>query len=162
VLPVIVFFAATPVLDTPSWLKGGGAVVQQQVRLDTPAEIAGILRRLPSAFPEALTELMRWRSVSSEALAKKALYSKSTINRLRSEIDYVSSLDTIVAICIGLRLPPALYMLLIQRAGYSFNGSTRHGVIQQLLLHVYVFEMDIYEFNEALTAYGVTPLKRGE
>jgi len=143
-------------------LEGGGAVVRQQVELDDPAEIAGILRRLPSAFPEALTELMGWRGVSSEALAKKALYSKSTINRLRYEIDYVSSLDTIVAICIGLRLPPALFMFLIQRAGYIFNGSTRHGIIQQLLLQVYVFGMDIYQFNDALTAYGVAPLKRGE
>ena len=86
-------------------------MVRQQVELDDPAEIAGILRRLPSAFPEALTELMGWRGVSSEALAKKALYSKSTINRLRYEIDYVSSLDTIVAICIGLRLPPALFIV---------------------------------------------------
>ena len=89
-LPVIIFFG-----DACFWsthlVEGGGAVIRQQVQLDDPAEIADILRRLPSAFPEALAELMRWRGESSETLAKKALYHKSTINRLRSEIDYVSS-----------------------------------------------------------------------
>jgi len=160
VLPVIIFFG-----DACFWsthlVEGGGAVIRQQVQLDDPAEIADILRRLPSAFPEALAELMRWRGESSETLAKKALYHKSTINRLRSEIDYVSSLDAIIAISIVLRLPPALYMVMIHKAGYVFNASKRHSVIQPLMLQAYLTKMDIYQFNEALSAYDVAPLKRG-
>ena len=137
-------------------------MIRQQVLLDDPTEIAGLLRRLPSAFPEALVVLMKWRGVSSEALAKEALSSKSTINRLRKEPDYVSSMDTILAICVALHLPPAIYVILIQMAGHSFKASERHVIIQQLLPQAYYSDMDIYEFNEELSAYGVAPVGRSE
>ena len=137
-------------------------MVQQQVRIDTPAEIAGILRRLPSAFPEALAVLMKWRGLSSEALASAILSSRATITRLRSNPDYVTTLDTIVALCIGLHLPPTIYPILIQMAGHSFKASERHIAIQQLLPKAYYLGMDIYEFNDELSAYGYTPIGPGE
>jgi DNA-binding XRE family transcriptional regulator len=136
--------------------QGCGAAAPQRVHTDNAADIAEKLRRLPSAFPDALVELMKWRGCTVEALAEKALISRSTVVRLRNDVDYETNLELIIAICVALWLPPAIYTVLIQSAGYSFTASRRHVVYQQLLAQAYFAGMDVFQFNGALSEYGIS------
>ena len=66
-------------------------MVRQRVHTDNPAEIVGLLRRLPAAFPEALIFLMDWRDYTVEALAEWALTSGKKIQR------FIQYLDSVIA-----------------------------------------------------------------
>jgi len=128
------------------------------IHKDTPADIVGVLRRLPPAFPGTLVELMKWRGCTVEELAENALTSRWTISRLRNDADYESSMDAIVGVCVGLSLPPAIYPEVIRKAGHSFRAIERHAAYQQLLPQMYIFGWDILQFNEALAEWGFTPI----
>ena len=130
-------------------------MIRQPLFQDNPADVAALLRRLPSAFPNALVELMRWCRCTVEQLAEYALTSSSTVSRLRNDPDYESSLETIVGLCIGLHLPPAIYLEFIRKAGYIFKATKRHIAYQQLLAQAYFFGWDMFQFNEALVEWGV-------
>jgi DNA-binding Xre family transcriptional regulator len=119
-------------------------------------EITNVLNGLPNSFPDALVELMRWRKVTVEGLAEAANVSPKTIQRLRNEPDYTSSLGTIVAVCIGLKLPPVLSRALIQRSGFSFRATETHVAYEFLLTGYYT--SSIFDCNEMLIAQNIAPL----
>ncbi|MCL2299902.1 MAG: helix-turn-helix transcriptional regulator [Firmicutes bacterium] len=137
-------------------------MVRQPLQKDNPADVVALLRRLPSAFPDMLIELMKWRGYTVERLAEYALTSSSTIKRLRNDPDYESSLETIVGLCVGLRLPPVIYPDFIHRAGHSFKINNRHTAYQQLLPMAYSFGWDIFQFNEQLAEWGIASIGQDE
>jgi len=125
---------------------------------DTPADIAGILRRLPPVFPDALVELMKWRGCSVEALAENALTSRRTIQRLRTDMTLSPEVDTLISLSVGLRLPPAMLRAVMHRAGRSFLPTERHVVFQELQPEAYRLGLSMYEFDMALEAHGFRPI----
>jgi len=129
---------------------------------DAPADISALLHRLPQAFPDALVELMKWRGYTVENVAEYALTSRSTISRLRNDPDYEPNLEIIVALCVALLLPPAIYPAFIQRAGHSFKLTKSHIAYQQLLPQAYYLGLDIFQFNEALAEWDVAPIGQEE
>jgi hypothetical protein len=125
---------------------------------DTPAEVVNLLRCFPLTFTGALVCLMKWRNITVEALAEKALTSRSTIIRLRNDPNYETTVDVVVALSIALELSPALYYLLLQVAGLSFKAIERHVAFQQLL----PLGLSIHQFNEALIHMGFAPVGMAE
>jgi len=115
-------------------------------------EISSVLHRLPSGFPDALVELMRWREITVEGLAEAANLSPKTIQRLRNDPDYVSSLETVVSVCIGLKLPPILSRALIGKSGFSLKGTETHVAYDFLLTGYYT--SSIFDCNEMLIMYN--------
>jgi|LSQX01.3.fsa_nt_gb hypothetical protein len=119
-------------------------------------EISSVLHRLPSSFPDALLEIMRWREITVEGLAEAANLSPKTIQRLRNDPDYVSSLETVVSVCIGLKLPPILSRALIGKSGFSLKGTETHVAYDFLLTGYYT--SSIFDCNEMLVAQNIPPL----
>ena len=132
-------------------------MVQQQVLIEDPTEIADILRRLPSAFYLTLSALIAWRGISTKTLADSSLIDERSIRRLKSKY-CEPTLETVIALCIGLRLPPALYNDLIRKAGYSFKSTETHVAYENLLPLVYYEGLSIEAFNEALETQGIARL----
>jgi hypothetical protein len=99
-------------------------------RLD---ETTKLLQTLPNSFGDALSELMRWRGCTNEELSERSLLSGKTIQRFRTEPDYNPSLPAVVAVCIGLNLPPYMSCPLIHRAGLAFKPTRTHTAYQMLL-----------------------------
>lgn len=78
-------------------------------------EIQRVLQELPAQFGAALVYLMEWVEISEETLEEKALVSTKLVQCLRNNPAYPKNVDCVVAVCIGMNLPPELSNALISR-----------------------------------------------
>lgn len=115
-------------------------------------EIQRVLESFPSKFGEALIYLMDWSEITVEKLAEKALISTKMLQRMRNDPSYPKNIDSVVAVCIGMNLPPELSNALISKSGYSLRlaQSEAHLMYYFFLNHMYMGTM--HECNEMLAA----------
>ena len=119
-------------------------------------EISDILRTLPGTFSGSLVQHMARQRFTVESLAERSLASAKTIQRMRSDENYTPRLGTIVAVCVGLQLHPALSIDLIRKAGLSFKYTKEHTAYLFLLsTH---FRSSIYDLNRYLERCGLGPI----
>ena len=76
---------------------------------------------MPLSFHGALAYIMKGRCTVDD-LVNRIPISRSTLLRLRTEERKQYNLDQVVAICIGLHLPPWLSEILLDRAHLSSKG----------------------------------------
>lgn len=115
-------------------------------------EIQRVLQELPAQFGAALVYLMEWVEISEETLAEKALISSKLVQRLRNNPAYPKNVDCVVAVCIGMNLPPELSNALISRSGFTLRlaQSEAHLMYNFFLNHLYM--SSIHECNDMLVA----------
>jgi len=121
---------------------------------------ARVMRALPSTFSDTLVAHMKRLDITVEHLAEESLISAKTIQRIRTSDAYDAKLETVVAVCIGLKLDPILSMDMVKKAGLAFKIDETH-IIYQMLLHSY-HQNSIHECNEILKANNCKPLGREE
>ena len=92
------------------------AVHQQQINMR-------YLRKLPRFFPDMLVQLMDDCDVSVEELSGRTGISTRTINRLRNEPRAEYSADQIVAIIVGLHLPPWVSDQVLKATSINFSDN---------------------------------------
>ena len=114
-----------------------------------------LMEDMPMSFHSALAYIMKGRTTVDE-LVKRIPISRSTLLRLRTEERKKYNLDQIVAICIGLHLPPWLSEILLEKAGLSVKRYGAYGYYGTILD---CFYMDtIQEVQKFLTDNGYDPL----
>ena len=84
-------------------------------------EISKVLNELPQSFPEALVYLMDFLEMTVESLAEASNLGERTVSRLRGGNS--KTLENVIAVCIGMKLPPSISYVLIQRAGFVLTNS---------------------------------------
>ncbi|MFD1403714.1 helix-turn-helix domain-containing protein [Robinsoniella peoriensis] len=125
---------------------------------DYNADLLSVAKKLPMNFSGALDALIVWSEMTEEELAEAADMSEKTIQRLRnSEPDNVT-IETVVQLCIGMKLPPVLSGCLLRASGKSFMMTEQHLMYQFLLNSCYY--KTIYDCNDMLTAQNLKPLGR--
>lgn len=127
----------------------------QAARADN-REIARAMQTMPSSFSGTLKGLMTWKGMTVERLAEASLISPKTIQRLRNDEEYETTLETVVSLCIGLKIQPAASEDLLRKARFTLKFTELH-LMYRLLLTDY-FSHSICECNELLTACGFPPL----
>ena len=83
------------------------------------------------------------------------------IQRLRTQDDYNVNLKTVVAICIGMHLPPLVSRHLIESAGLSFKYANKEHMLYDFFITSYYCHT-IDECNEMLHAQGFKSLSGDE
>lgn len=121
-------------------------------------ELAEVMQNMPGGFSGALKHLMTWKGKTVEALAGDCCLDPKTIQRMRNNESYETTIETIVAICIALQLPPAASDALISRSGCSLGVSEKHLTYRFLLNSCYT--KTIYECNEMLHRLRLDPLTK--
>src|SRR5699024_4974170 len=116
-------------------------------------EVNDILKRLPNHFPEALKALMKWKGLKNEELAESCLLSSKTIQRMRNEEDYEPKLRTVIALCVGMQLPPILSRKLIEISGYTIRFAIDEHAMFEAIISGY-YKESIHECNELLVSAG--------
>ena len=118
-------------------------------------QLANIQRQLPATMSATLLVHMERTGITEEALAEKAQVSPKTISRMRNE-QHVS-IESFIAVCIGLQLHPILSSDMIGKSDHRFSpGNTAHVAYQILLFEHY--RSSIFECNEWLISQGFKPL----
>lgn len=122
-------------------------------------QIANIARSLPATFADTLTAHMDRLEVTVEELEERSLITDRTIRRMKNEIGYRPKLNTVVAVCVGLQLPPDLSMDLINKSGHTLMAFDEEHVIYRFILHA-KHPCSILECNEILRANNRKPLSK--
>ena len=78
---------------------------------------------------------------------------------MKNEIGYSPKLNTVVAVCVGLQLPPDLSMDLVNKSRHSLMAFDEEHVIYRLILNA-KYRSSIYECNEILRANNCKPLSK--
>ena len=123
-------------------------------------DAAAILAKLPAAFHTSLVVLMDWRGITVEQLAEKSLVEPKTIQRMRNTPDYNCKLETLIALCIGLQLPPYISTPLLGKAGHTIRLGEQGITYAHLLTNSY--KSSIHEVNEHLEIAGFPRLSGKE
>lgn len=83
-----------------------------------------------------------------------------SIQRMRMDCKYMPSLETVIALCIALQLPPYLSYDLIHKAGFSLKYTKKH-MVYHWLLHMH-WQSSVDDCNKILVACGLAPLTINE
>ena len=121
---------------------------------DEIKETKAMYDKLPSCFSEALIMLMKWRGISERELADACLVDEKTIQRMRTGKS--TALRSIIAVCVGLQLPPTISTELVRKAGHTLVGDTDRIALSHILSCYY--KNSIYECNELMEAADLQPL----
>ena len=138
--------------------KSKSAKNQVQMIKDYNADVLSIAKKLPMNFSGSLDALIGWAEMTEEELAEAADMSEKTIQRLRNTEPDNVTIETVMQLCIGMKLAPVLSACLLKASGKSFMMTEQHIMYQFLLNSCY--HMSIFDCNEMLTAQGLKPLGR--
>lgn len=116
-----------------------------------------VLRRYPGSFAETLVALQKEKKLSNKQLADRSLVGEKTIQRLRNDEEYPTSVQTVLALCVGLKLPLPEAEMFLGKTDFKLNSMKNEGYVYQCVLAACA-ENSIYEINEMLKKNGITPL----
>ena len=115
------------------------------------------MRRYPGSFAETLVALQKERKLSKKQLAVRSLVGEKNIQRLRNDEEYPTSVQTVLALCVGLKLPLPEAEMFLGKTDFKLNSMKNEGYVYQCVLAACA-ENSIYEINEMLKENGITPL----
>lgn len=115
------------------------------------------MRRYPHSFAETLIALQKERKLSNKQLADHSLVGEKNIQRLRNDEEYPISVQTVLALCVGLKLPLSEAEMFLGKTDFKLNSMKGEGYVYQCVLGACA-ENSIYEINEMLKETGITPL----
>ena len=97
------------------------------------------------------------RMICSSGLADRSLVGEKTIQRLRNDEEYPTSVQTVLALCVGLKLPLPEAEMFLGKTDFKLNSLKGEGYVYQCVMGACA-ENSIYEINEMLKENGITPL----
>ena len=108
-------------------------------------------------FGNTLVSLMEWSGVSEYELSEHSHISNKTIQRLRNTAVCTSEKRTLVALCIGMQLPPVISRYFLQVAGIILGCTSDEDIAYDLILSGY-YRSGIVACNALLTDAGLSSL----
>ena len=126
---------------------------------DEYRKIEKIMQIFPRTFPNALDIVMDEYEIREHKLADDSDLDEKTIVRMRTRLDYKPKLQTIIQLCIGLKVPSIICLELIRVAGFTLQP---YGV--ELAYYCIITQKigcTLEDCNEYLVTLGYAPLGRG-
>lgn len=149
--------AASNITFIPHYSNEGNKNDTEQLKAYN-ADIMSVLAKLPMSFSGSLDALIKWAGMKEEDLAEASALSEKTIQRLRNDEPNAVTLETVIQLCIGLKLPPQLSGRLVTASGNAFLPTEKHLLYQFLLNACYTYSIDAC--NDILTGQDFPPLGR--
>ena len=112
----------------------------------------------PLGFPDALHYLMKERKMTVEHLEEASLISTRTIIRLSNDSEYGVTREHIVALSVGLTLPPIISTGVLWKAGLVMKNTALHNTYRMILSAMY--SSKIKTVNDFLISLGFSPLTK--
>lgn len=111
----------------------------------------------PGAFSETLVQLMKEKKLSNKKLADASLVGERTIQRLRNEEEYPTTIQTVLGLCYGLQLSVPEAEMLVGKTDFNIKPTNPQNNAYRCVLSSCA-ENSIYEINEMLESCGFEPL----
>lgn len=111
-----------------------------------------ILSTAPNGFPDLFREVMRLQGITIRELCNRIPISEHTISVLRTKPRKAYALNQVVAIIIGLQLPPFLSRQLLHKAGFHLDGNPHASLYLYIIDTMFMLTYDnVLEFLQATT-----------
>ena len=123
---------------------------------DAYEAIDDYLEDFPRHIPEAIEVLRKKAGMTRDELVEAAGMSESMLKRLKKKDREQYDLDSLVAICIALQLPPWLSEEFLSRGHWVLGGTKRQNIIKCVLTCMYT--TPLIEVQQYLTKRGVPEL----
>lgn len=127
------------------------------IRLRKESMTAKTMRKYNGSFADTLYELMKEKKMSKARLALDANISEKTVQRLRNDDRFEPTKQTVIALCIGLRLSQSEAMTLISKSPYQLRPTDPQDAVYMKLITSEEY-CPIEEINECLEALGMSTL----
>ena len=135
--------------DKNNWLE------QVDVHIDDTQEIMLKLSGMNS-FAPALVEVMRWRNVRNLELSDETNLGEKAISNLRNG-KTEPKLETVIAICIGMKLPPRISKMLVELSGRTLRVGNKQEMLYEFFLDC-TASWDVNKCNSLLVDKGFREL----
>ena len=123
-------------------------------------KISDLYDDLPYKFRQKLRYLRENLGLTREQLEEKSYISAQTIKQIETDEERGYTLETLIALCIGMQLPPELSFDLIRMSGFSIEESITplNGLYCFILRNLY--DQGIDNANEFLILNKEQPLTK--
>lgn len=121
-------------------------------------DVLSVIKSLPNSFPKTLDAVIKWSEMTEEQIAEASDLSTRHIQRLRKDDSQNATMETIVQLCIGMKLPTQLAMHLVEKSGNSFRANDKDFAYQFLLMGYN--QQSLYDCNEFLKGVNLPLLGR--
>ena len=116
--------------------------------------VADILAEVPSSFCGTLDYHIKRRGYTNEKMEERTGISSRMIQDYRNKKDAKPTLQSVLALCIGLNLHPSFSYDLINKAGYNIMAANEEYLIYRYLIEHHHME-NIFMWNEKLQDAGI-------
>lgn len=132
------------VLSTTDASLGAGFGIIAALNLSLPS-MEALRHRKEQTFAERLLSLMNEKDLTPQEVYKKAGLTKALFSKIKKDVDYRPSKDTVICFIFALHLEESEANDLMQRAGYSFSHSIIRDLIIQFFIQQGVLDIDALE-----------------
>lgn len=119
-------------------------------------DVLGLRKRMNDSFADSLKTVVEWSDMTEEKIAEAADIEVRTLQRLKSDEDQNPTIETIIALCVAMTLPPFISRALLEKAGHTFKANTRDFMYGMIIDACYTQTLD--ECNKMLIDQGVKPI----
>lgn len=141
--------------------RGALSYLYRDEYTDTLSETVAI-QKIAAGMPEKFSETMVYHmfnlGMTREALAERSLLSTRTIARMRNCAKKMPSVESIVAVSVGMNLFPELSDDLLKKADRQLDVTIPEQLCYKVMLRT-MYRETIYQWNEMLEQRGFAPLK---
>ena len=107
-------------------------------------------------FADSLAAVIDWSDMTEEKIAEAADIEVRTLQRLKNDEDQNPTIETVIALCVAMTLPPLISRALIEKAGHTFKVNTRDFMYGMIIDAFYTQTLD--ECNKMLIDQDVKPI----
>ena len=136
--------------------NSGASAKQKESIAAYKTDVLGLRKKMNDSFADSLAAVIDWSDMTEEKIAEAADIEVRTLQRLKNDEDQNPTMETIIALCIAMTLPPVISRTLIEKAGHKFKANTRDFMYGFLIDACYT--QSLGECNKMLIDQDVKPI----
>lgn len=132
-----------------------GCILFQTARIEdlVPEKIEQVLKEIAAPFSTRLFEIIREKNLDEVAVYKKADIDRRHFSKIRSSDSYRPTKDTVILLCLSMKLSVEETQDLLSRAGFTLSRSFKQDIIAEYFLTKKIY--DILLYKEVLSRHNL-------
>lgn len=119
-------------------------------------DVLGLRKKMNDSFADSLKAVVEWSDMTEEKIAEAADIEVRTLQRLKSDENQNPTIETVIALCVAMTLPPFISRTLLEKSGHTLKANTRDFMYGMIIDACYT--MTLEDCNRMLIDQDVKPI----